>query len=139
LRTAKRICVWICPHDGPAAGQFASGVRSTRADARWEKRVSIGRGVSPWCRIHRHLPIRVQWVQLSLKLRGHYAYYGIPGNARGLDRFRHFAERAWRKWLSRRSHRARIPWDCFALIQVRYPLPAIRLLRPPALGSEAML
>lgn len=97
------------------------------------------RAVSEWCRIHRHLPICVQWDKLSLKLRGHYAYYGIPGNARGLDRFRHFSERVWRKWLSRRSHRARIPWERFALIQARYALPAIRLLRPPALRSEAML
>jgi group II intron reverse transcriptase/maturase len=97
------------------------------------------RAVSAWCRVHRHLPICVQWDKLSLKLRGHYAYYGIPGNARGLDRFRHFCERVWRKWLSRRSHRARIPWERFALIQARYPLPAIRLSRPPALRSEAML
>ena len=89
------------------------------------------RAVSGWCRVHRHLPIRAQWEKLGLKLRGHYAYYGIPGNARSLDRFRHFAERAWQKWLSRRSHRARIPWDRFALVQARYPLPAIRLLRPP--------
>jgi len=89
------------------------------------------RAVSGWCRVHRHLPIREQWEKLGLKLRGHYAYYGISGNARSLDRFRHFAERVWQKWLSRRSHRARIPWDRFALVQARYPLPAIRLLRPP--------
>jgi group II intron reverse transcriptase/maturase len=89
------------------------------------------RAVSRWCRVHRHLPISTQWEKLGLKLRGHYAYYGIPGNARCLGRFRHFAERVWQKWLSRRSHRARIPWDRFASLQARYPLPAIRILRPP--------
>lgn len=89
------------------------------------------RSLSHWCRVHRHLPICEQWEQLGLKLRGHYAYYGIPGNARSLGQFRHFAERVWQKWLSRRSHRGHIPWDRFALIQARYPLPAIRVLRPP--------
>ncbi len=88
------------------------------------------RVLSTWCRRHRHLPIREQWKALGLKLQGHYAYYGIPGNARCLGRFRHFAERVWQKWLSRRSHRARIPWDRFTLLQARYPLPAIRVLRP---------
>jgi RNA-directed DNA polymerase len=97
------------------------------------------RTLSHWCRVHRHLPIREQWEHLGLKVRGHYAYYGIPGNARSLGRFRHFAERVWQKWLSRRSHRARIPWDRFALMQARYPLPAVRLVRARVLRSEAMI
>jgi group II intron reverse transcriptase/maturase len=88
------------------------------------------RALSAWCRRHRHLPIRAQWKAMGLKLQGHYAYYGIPGNARCLGRFRHFAERVWQKWLSRRSHRARLPWDRFTLLQARYPLPAIRVLCP---------
>jgi RNA-directed DNA polymerase len=89
------------------------------------------RTLAEWCRRYRHLPIREQWQALGLKLQGHYAYYGIPGNARCLGRFRHFAERVWQKWLSRRSHRARISWERFAGLQARYPLPAIRVLRPP--------
>jgi group II intron reverse transcriptase/maturase len=82
-----------------------------------------------WCWRNRHLPIRVQWQHLSAKLRGHFAYYGIIGNTPSLRRFRYWAERVWRKWLSRRSHRARISWERFTLIQQRYPLPAAVLPR----------
>jgi RNA-directed DNA polymerase len=40
---------------------------------------------------------------LCLKLRGHFRYYGIRGNFRLLGDVRHYAEKAWRYWLSRRS------------------------------------
>jgi RNA-directed DNA polymerase len=40
--------------------------------------------LSDWCRLHRHLPVAVQWKQLTAKLRGHYAYFGIIGNAKAL-------------------------------------------------------
>lgn len=85
------------------------------------------RSLAHWCRIHRHLPIPEQWEALNSKLRGHFGYYGIVGNARCLERFRNQAERVWQKWLSRRSDRARIPWDRFGLIKARYPLPPVVL------------
>jgi group II intron reverse transcriptase/maturase len=88
------------------------------------------RAVAIWCRNHRHAPIGEQWTALSQKLRGHYAYYGITGNTPSLRRFRAEAERAWRKWLSRRSRHARVPWECFARCKKRYPLPPARALRP---------
>jgi RNA-directed DNA polymerase len=87
------------------------------------------KSVAQWCRDHRHLPIREQWTTLASKLRGHYAYYGIPGNTRAIREFRTHAERAWRHWLSRRSNKSRIPWDRFVLLQVRYPLPAALVSR----------
>jgi hypothetical protein len=33
----------------------------------------------------RHLPVRVQGVNLNRVLRGHYGYYGIAGNFRALQ------------------------------------------------------
>ena len=83
--------------------------------------------VSEWCRRHRHDPIAAQWTTLTAKLRGHFAYYGIPGNFAGLKRFRYHATRAWHKWLSRRSNQARIPWERFGELERRYPLPPARL------------
>ena len=44
--------------------------------------------IAMWCRANRHLPIKEQHAMLTLKLRGHYAYYGITGNARALSTFR---------------------------------------------------
>ena len=41
-------------------------------------------------------------------LQGHYACYGITGNAKALQRLRYEVERRWRKWLDRRSWRGRV-------------------------------
>src|SRR5262249_12502994 len=83
--------------------------------------------VAQWCREHRHLPITEQWGTLTRKLRGHFAYYGIAGNLASLGRFRYHVTRAWHKWLSRRSGKARIPWERFGEVERRYPLPPARL------------
>lgn len=40
---------------------------------------------------------------LCAKLRGHYGYYGITGNAAGIRSFYAEVRREWRKWLSRRA------------------------------------
>jgi RNA-directed DNA polymerase len=85
------------------------------------------RSIAEWCREHRHLPIVEQWTALTAKLRGHYAYYGITGNSRRVRDFRHHVRSAWHKWLSRRSNRARIPWERFGELERRYPLPPARL------------
>ena len=66
-----------------------------------------------WCREHRHDSIKEQQRMLSLKLRGHYAYYGITGNAARLQVFWHEVFRIWRYWLCRRSRKARLSWDAF--------------------------
>jgi RNA-directed DNA polymerase len=84
------------------------------------------RSLSQWCRTHRHWPVAKQWVMLGHKLRGHYAYYGITGNHRSLDHYRWWAERIWRKWLSRRSW-APMPWVRCQRLLVRHPLPPAKL------------
>lgn len=88
------------------------------------------RSVAQWCRVWRHLPLRQQAHVLSAKLRGHYAYYGIVGNSRGIGRFRHAVERVWRRWLSRRSQKASICWSRFHRQQRRFALPPARLVHP---------
>jgi RNA-directed DNA polymerase len=80
--------------------------------------------VAEWCKQWRHLRLREQHKQLAAKVRGHYQYYGVTGNLRALERFRYEVERAWRKWLDRRSRRARMDWSRFQLLLRRYPLPA---------------
>jgi group II intron reverse transcriptase/maturase len=84
--------------------------------------------VRRWCRENRHLPIAEQHRVLERKLVGHYAYYGITGNAEALLRFRHEVQRAWQKWLNRRSNRARMRWERFNRLLVRYPLPPVRVI-----------
>jgi hypothetical protein len=81
------------------------------------------RSIARWCRANRHLPIAEQHAKLSRKVRGHYAYYGITGNARALHWFLWAASRAWRKWLDRRNRCRVMVWDRFKRLLRRYPLP----------------
>ncbi len=50
------------------------------------------RSIAQWCRESRHDPIGEQHAKLSQKVRGHYAYYGISGNARAVGTFRRVTE-----------------------------------------------
>lgn len=75
-----------------------------------------------WCRRHRHAKVRWQWRELTLKLRGHYAYYGITGNYRALSKVRFHLRKLWRKWLARRSQRG-MTWERFNRLEKTYPLP----------------
>jgi RNA-directed DNA polymerase len=84
--------------------------------------------ISEWCRTHRHLPIAAQQEILNQKLKGHYAYFGVTGNARSLQVFRDKVQRIWRKWLSRRSQKARMNWDTFSRLLKRYPLAPVRVV-----------
>lgn len=84
------------------------------------------------CREMRHWLLRDQHQRLCLMLRGHYAYYGIGGNARRLGYLRYHAERCWRKWLSRRSRTGTLSWPQFARVLRELPLPAPRIAHPYA-------
>jgi group II intron reverse transcriptase/maturase len=84
--------------------------------------------IAQWCRENQHKPVRWQWQSLTQKLRGHYGYYGIPGNFEALDRFLQEVRRVWRKWLNRRSNRARVTWEHMEKLLERYPLPRPRIM-----------
>jgi hypothetical protein len=80
--------------------------------------------IHQWLRTNRHRPVAWQHQQLVAKLRGHNNYFGIIGNFRALSRLRLETTRAWRKWLDRRSDKARMSWQRFGNLLRRYPLPA---------------
>jgi group II intron reverse transcriptase/maturase len=86
------------------------------------------RSIAAWCRAHRHQPVCAQHATLSQKVRGHYAYYGITGNARALSWFLCAVHRAWRKWLDRRNRIREMTWDCFNRLLDRYRLPPPRIV-----------
>jgi hypothetical protein len=74
----------------------------------------------------------MQWKGLALKLRGHYAYFGIAANIAALARFHHEVTRTWRKWLSTRSRDGRLSWAKMTAVLGRFPLPAPRIVHGPA-------
>lgn len=83
------------------------------------------RKINEWCRKNRHLPIAIQHEKICRKLKGHYGYYGITGNMRGMKRYLYEVTRTWLKWLRRRSWRGnRLNWDKFnILLADHFPLP----------------
>ena len=86
------------------------------------------RSTAQWCRAHRHCPVGEQHATLSQKVRGHYAYYGITGNARALKCFLYAVHRAWRKWLVRRNRLHAMTWERFNRLLKRYCLPPPRIV-----------
>jgi group II intron reverse transcriptase/maturase len=86
------------------------------------------RSVADWCKANMHRPMTWQHAMLSHKLRGHFAYYGITGNAAALSGFRLAVVRSWRKWLSRRNRQRNMDWDLFNRLLERYPLPPSRVV-----------
>jgi RNA-directed DNA polymerase len=78
----------------------------------------------------RHAPVVAQYRWLSSVLRGHYQYYGVPGNFAALASMRHRLRRAWHAALQRRSQRARWSRAKLDAFDERFTLPAAHITHP---------
>jgi RNA-directed DNA polymerase len=67
--------------------------------------------------------IKEWWPILSAKLSGHFQYYGVSENYRGIRRFYFLAIRLVMKWLNRRSQKMSTNWEQFLRYLKRYQLP----------------
>lgn len=109
---------------------FWGRTRTNRWAVKWKtesKRMTrTAKAIWAWCKRERHRPISEQHAQLSRKLVGHDAYYGVPGNYAALLVIRSLVTRAWKYWLNRRSQR-RLSWERFRNVLTRHPLPRPRL------------
>jgi group II intron reverse transcriptase/maturase len=76
-----------------------------------------------YCRRHRHEPVKEQHAALCRRINGHINYFGVNGNLDGVARLVKAAERAWHKWLRRRSNRSRLTWQRFGDLLRAFPLP----------------
>jgi group II intron reverse transcriptase/maturase len=81
-----------------------------------------------WCRNNRHRALKEQHRILCQKLRGHFQYYAIRDNSWRLEAIFMHAKKAWRYWLSRRSHKSYISWEKFERLLLTYPFPRPRIL-----------
>jgi group II intron reverse transcriptase/maturase len=77
----------------------------------------------------RHLPIPDQGRWLGSVVRGHLAYYAVPGNSRAISAFHRQLGRLWLRALRRRSQRHRLTWKRMARLIARW-LPPARILHP---------
>ncbi len=116
----------------------------TRAGRFWLRRITVSkrmraklREVSDQLRQRRHEPIPVQGRWLASVVRGHLAYYAVPGNTDAIKAFRTQAIRHWHAALRRRSQRSRVNWVRMNRIAARW-LPPVRVMHPhPALRFAA--
>lgn len=76
-------------------------------------------------RRHHSIPEQGRW--LGSVLRGHYAYYAVPGNSDRINRFYNEVTRHWLRALRRRSQRHRMPWTRMRRISARWLPPPKRM------------
>jgi hypothetical protein len=92
-----------------------------------------------WCRTNRHAPLQYQYQTLCQKLRGHFQYVGIRGNMRMLEEVLHYAEKAWRYWLSRRSSKSPIRWAQVQKLLQTYALPVPRIIHSICMAVQGSI
>ncbi|MFH1918909.1 MAG: hypothetical protein ABIP48_03340 [Planctomycetota bacterium] len=76
-------------------------------------------------RRHRSIPEQGRW--LASVVRGHLAYYAVPGNIDAVAAFRTQATRHWYRALRRRSQRSRLDWKRMNRLANRWILPARKM------------
>lgn len=99
------------------------------------KRKTIGKRLTAklkayraWLKKNRNLPTAELLKRTASKLRGHYGYYGVTDNSRGISLYFYQVQRILHKWLNRRGRRRCCSWAKFAQLLARFPLPRPRLL-----------
>jgi len=104
-----------------------TGFRMKRVTAR-KKFVAKLRIFKEWLKTARILKTKELWKIASSKLRGHYNYYGVTDNYRGLIRFDQAVKKLLFKWLNRRGKRSCLNWEEFNKMLKRFPLPKPRIM-----------
>jgi group II intron reverse transcriptase/maturase len=108
----------------------------TKSGRFWLKRKTISKRmraklaeVKDQLRRRMHYPIPEQGRWLASVVRGHLAYYAVPGNTDSVAAFRTQVTRLWFKALRRRSQRNRLNWARMNRIATRW-LPPARVQHP---------
>jgi len=80
-----------------------------------------------WLKANRTLPTGELMEKVASKLRGHFAYYGVTDNSKGISRFAYEIQCLLFKWLNRRGKRGCMNWEKFNLFLKKFPLPYPRI------------
>jgi group II intron reverse transcriptase/maturase len=100
-------------------GKFKLGRNTAR-----KKFIQKAKELNQWLKKVRNLVELKEWWQvLTLKLRGHYRYYGISGNMPSLNAYYTRALRLAYKWVNRRSQKKSYNWQQFLKFVKYNPLP----------------
>ncbi len=107
-----------------------------RRTSRKKLRNSIA-NFTQWCRQNRNVRLKILFPQLNRKLRGYYNYYGVKGNAVGIQEFHSRAMEILLKWLNRRSQRRSFNWQGFKDLLDHFNVPRPRITDKPRLRTSA--
>jgi len=81
-----------------------------------------------WIKKNRHKRLKELIFELNAKLRGHYNYYGITFNMKGIKGYHYQVERILYKWLNRRGGKPVWNWDKFTKLVTEWePLEPPRI------------
>jgi len=80
-----------------------------------------------WLKINRTLSTPEIMKKTARKLRGHYGYYGVTDNSKGISAYYYEVKGILYKWLNRRGKKGCYSWEKFARLLARYPLPTPRI------------
>lgn len=69
--------------------------------------------IQDWIKINRHRKLKELIPELNVKLRGHYNYYGISFNSKGINNYFEQVKRILHKWLNRRGGKPVWDWARF--------------------------
>jgi len=81
-----------------------------------------------WLKQNRILPIPELMSKVSARLLGHFAYYGVTDNSKGIVRFANEVRKMLFKWLGRRGKRGSLGWEQFKKLLSRFRLPPPRIM-----------
>jgi RNA-directed DNA polymerase len=110
-------------------GKTRTGRFALRRKTIAKKMAAKLREVNALLRRRRHWPVAEQGQWLGSVVRGHTAYYGVPGNIAAVSAFRKQVTRLWGRSLRRRSQRHRLTWERMGRLEARW-LPAARITHP---------
>ena len=74
-------------------------------------------------RVRNRVKLKDWWHVLAQKLVGHYQYYGLSGNFKGLQSYYYHTVRLSFKWINRRSQKRSYNWSQFNRFLSFNPLP----------------
>lgn len=80
-------------------------------------------------RVRLHEPVKSVGQWLGSVLRGHFQYFGVPGNSIALKTFRTEVIHLWYRSLRRRSQKSKVTWERMSRL-IKHWLPSTRIVHP---------
>ncbi len=122
----EQVCLpWVlsllCPH---AHWPFSSWSKTSRTNF-----TAKCKGMNQWLKeIRNKAKGKAWWPLLSVKLRGHFQYYGVSGNYPAIAAYCRRTLYSLCTWLNRRSQKRSMNWSQFYDYLNHYPLPKPRIV-----------